>query len=169
MYGSDIDFNRARKSINAPKIHRQHVVNNHSPNSAKPGDVVSFELPGLDEHDMIVPGSFYISFKPDVKSDKDKKRTVVPNIGRKIVTNMVISFGSKEIVSVEDYDELFTYFDFFLPKRENTRRIPQGIDTDAGLALRVEAERATGTAEEKAVGKTFDKTFRIPIDFEMRC
>ena len=34
---------------------------------------------------MIVPGRFYISFELDVKSDKDKKRTIVPNIGRKIV------------------------------------------------------------------------------------
>ena len=63
---------------------------------------------------MIVSGGFYISFKLDVKSDKDKKRTIVPNNGRKIVKKMVISFEGKEIVSVEDYDELFTYFDFFL-------------------------------------------------------
>ena len=116
---------------------------------------------------MIVPGSFYISFKLDVKSDKDKKRTIVQNIGRKIVKKMVISFEGKDIVSIEDYDELFTYFDFFLSKKEKTRRIPQGIDTDAGLALRVETEAATGTAEEKAVEQKFGKTFRIPIDFEM--
>ena len=80
---------------------------------------------------------------------------------------MVISFEGKEIVSIEDYDELFSYFDFFLSKKEKTRRIPQEINTDASLALRVEAEAATGTAEEKAVEKTFGKTFRIPIDFEM--
>ena len=114
---------------------------------------------------MIVPGSIYISFKLDAKSVKDKKRTIVPNIGRKIMKKMVISFEGKEIVSIEDYDELFTYFDFFLSKK--TRRIPQGIDTDACLALRVETESATGTAEEKAIEKTFGKTFRIPIDFEM--
>ena len=116
---------------------------------------------------MIVPGSFYISFELDVKSDKDKKRTIVQNIGRKIVKKMVILFKGKEIVSIEDYDELFSYFDFFLSKKEKTRRIPQEINTDASLALRVEAEAATGTAEEKAVEKTFGKTFRIPIDFEM--
>ena len=84
MYGSDIDVNRTRKSINAPKIQRQHVVSNHTPSLEKPGDVISFEMPKLGEHDMIVPGSFYISFKLDVKSDKDKKRTIVQNIGRKI-------------------------------------------------------------------------------------
>ena len=72
---------------------------------------------------------------------------------------MVISFERKKIVYVEDYDELFTYFDFFLSKKEKTRRIPQGIDTDAGLALRVETEAATGTAEEKTVEKTFAMTF----------
>ena len=84
---------------------------------------------------MIVPGSFYISFKLDVKSDKDKTRTIVQNIRRKIVIKMVILFEGKEIVSIEDYDELFTYFDFFLSKKEKTRRILQRIDTDAGLAL----------------------------------
>ena len=70
-------------------------------------------------------------------------------------------------MSIEDYDELFTYFDFILSKKEKTRRVPQGIDTDAGLTLRVETEAATGTAKEKAVEKTFGKTLRIPIDFEM--
>ena len=124
-------------------------------------------MPKSGEHDMIVPGSFYISFKLDVNSDKDKKPTIVKNIGRKIVKKMVISFEGKEIVSIEDYDELFTYFDFILSKKEKTRRVPQGIDTDAGLTLRVETEAATGTAKEKAVEKTFGKTLRIPIDFEM--
>ena len=85
MYGSDIDVNRDRKSINPPKIQRQNVVNNHTPSSAKPGDLISFKMPQLGEHDMIMPGRFYISFELDVKSDKDKKRTIVPNIGRKIV------------------------------------------------------------------------------------
>ena len=79
--------------------------------------------------------------------------------------SIVCLFEGKEIVFVEDYDELFTYFDFFLWKKEKTRRIPQGINTDAGLALRLETESATGTAEEKAIEKTFGKTFRIPIDF----
>ena len=87
-------------------------------------------MPKLGEHDMIVPGSFYFSFKLDVKSDQDKKRTIVQNIGRKIVKKMVISFEGKEIVSIEDYDELFTYFDFFLSKKEKIRRIPQGIETE---------------------------------------
>ena len=81
-------------------------------------------MPKSGEHDMIVPGSFYISFKLDVKSDKDKKPTIVQNIGRKIVKKMVISFEGKEIVCIEDYDELFTYFDFFLSKKEKIRRIP---------------------------------------------
>ena len=50
---------------------------------------------------MIVPGSIYISFKLDAKSVKDKKRTIVPNIGRKIVKKMVISFEGKEIVPLK--------------------------------------------------------------------
>ena len=57
MYGSDIDVNHARKSVNALKIQRQHVVNNHTLSSAKSGDVISFEMPKLGEHDMIVSGS----------------------------------------------------------------------------------------------------------------
>ena len=49
-------------------------------------------------------------------------------------------------MSIEDYDKHFTHFDFFLLKKEKTERIPQGIDTDACLALRVETKAATGTA-----------------------
>ena len=57
-----------------------------------------------------------------------------------------VSLEAKEIVSIEDYDKHFTHFDFFLLKKEKTQRIPQGIDTDACLALRVETKAATGTA-----------------------
>ena len=77
LFGRDIDVKRTRVSML-----RKY---SDTPSSAKPGDVISFEMPKLGEHDMIVPGSFYIRFKLDVKSDKDKKRTIVPNIGRKIV------------------------------------------------------------------------------------
>ena len=56
MYGSHTDVNRVRKSINAPKIQRQHVVNNHTPSSAKPVDVISFEMPKSPEA-MILAGT----------------------------------------------------------------------------------------------------------------
>jgi len=60
-----------------------------------------------------------------------------------------------------------TYFDLWLSKKAKSRRIPQGIQTAKGLALRVAAKDATEDVEETAVAKTLSNRFQIPIDFEL--
>ena len=53
---------------------------------------------------MIVPGSFYISFKLDVRSYKDKKGTIVPNIGRKInIINNPSIFNHNTTVTIGEF------------------------------------------------------------------
>ena len=167
IYGEDLDPKRSTRLIRAKNFERQHIVDNNDPSSILPGATLSVEIPKLAENDMIVPGSFFISFKLDITSKKDTKRSVVPNIGRKIIKYFTVKFEGEPVLSIENYDEIMTYFDFFLSKKEKSRRIFQGIQTDAGLRIRVNSEGATGNTEEVAIGKTLKNRFRIPIDFEL--
>ena len=91
---------------------------------------------------------------------------VVPNIGRKIIKTFKIYFEGKEVLMINNYDEIMTYMDFWLAKKDKARRVFQGID-DASLKLRVNSKGATGDAGKTAVSKTFGNRFRIPIDFEL--
>ena len=77
-----------------------------------------------------------------------------------------ISKGN-EVLSISNYDEIKTYMDFWLAKKDKARRVFQGIDDADALKLRVASKGATGDAGKTAVAKTFGNRFRIPIDFEL--
>ena len=165
VYGEDIDPNRSSRIIRAKHSKRQHVVNTMTPNSVKPGATLIVEMPKLGENDVIVPGSVFLSFNMDISGTKDPKRSVVRNLGRKIIKKVGIKFEGKPEREIDEYDEIMTYFDSWLTKSEKARRVFQGIQTDDGIKHRVKSNGANGTDQEKAIGKTLGKRFRIPFDF----
>ena len=125
----------------------------------KPNETLRVGIPELSYDDVIVPGSYFISFALNISSEKDKARSVVPNIGRKIIKLLRILFENKDVLFIDDYDEIMTYYDLWLSEKEKSRRIPQGIQTENGLKLRVNASGAKGDAEEDAIAKTRKKPF----------
>ena len=153
--------------MRAERAHRQHVVLTHNPSSIEPGQTLQVRFPNLGEHDVIAPGSFFISFALNLKGKKDEARSVVSNIGRKIIKTFKIYFEGNEVLSINNYDEIKTYLDFWLAKKDKARRVFQGIDDADALKLRVNSKGATGDAGKTAVAKTFSNRFRIPIDFEL--
>ena len=164
---ADINPHRSSRTMKAERAHRQHVVLTHNPSSIEPGQTLQVRFPNLGDHDVIAPGSFFISFALNLKSKKDEARSVVPNIGRKIIKTFKIYFEGNEVLSINNYDEIKTYLDFWLAKKDKARRVFQGIDDADALKLRVASKGATGDAGKTAVAKTFGNRFRIPIDFEL--
>ena len=163
----DIDPYRNKRVMKAARAHRQHVVLTHNPSSIESGQTLQVRFPNLGEHDVIVPGSFFISCALNVNSKKDLARSIVPNVGRKLIKTFKIYFEGNEVLSINNYDEIMTYKDHWLSKKEKSRQIFQGIDDDNSLKLRVESKGATGDAKETAIAKTYGNRFRIPIDFEL--
>ena len=164
---ADINPSRSNRIMRAERAHRQHIVLTHNPSSIEPGQTLQVRFPNLGENDVIAPGSFFISFALNLKGKKDEARTVVPNIGRKIIKTFKIYFEGNEVLSISNYDEIQTYMDFWLAKKDKARRVFQGIDDTDALKLRINSKGATGDAGKTAVAKTFGNRFRIPIDFEL--
>ena len=164
---ADINPHRSNRVMRAERAHRQHVVLTNNPSSIEPGQTLQVRFPNLGEHDVIAPGSFFISFALNLKGKKDEARSVVPNIGRKIIKTFKIYFEGNEVLSINNYDEIKMYLDFWLAKKDKARRVFQGIDDADALKLRVNSKGATGDAGKTAVAKTFGNRFRIPIDFEL--
>jgi len=167
MYGENIEPNRSHKTMRAVRATRQHVVQTHNPSSIQPGQMLQVRFPNIGPDDVIVLGSFFISGALKLTSTKDPRRTVVPNVRRKIIKTLKVYFESNEVLSISNYDEVMSYFDLWLWKKDKSRRIPQGIQTAKSLALWVGSKDATGDVEETAIGKTLGERFRIPIDFEL--
>ena len=163
----DINPSRSNRIMKAERAHRQHIVLTHNPSSIEPGQTLQIRFPNLGENDVITPGSFFISFALNLKSKKDEGRSVVQNVGRKIIKTFKIYFEGNEVLSISNYDEIKTYMDFWLAGEDKARRVFQGIDDADALKLRVSSKGATGNAGETAVAKTFGNRFRIPIDFEL--
>ena len=164
---TDINPSRSNRITRAERAHRQHIVLTHNPSSIEPGQTLQVRFPNLGQNDVIAPGSFFISFALNLKGKKDEARSVVPNIGRKIIKTFKIYFEGNEVLSINNYDEIKTYMDFWLSKKDKARRVFQGIDDADALKLRVASKGATGDAGKTAVAKTFGNRFRIPIDFEL--
>ena len=163
----DINPHRSSRVMRAERAHRAHIVLTHNPSSIEPGQTLQVRFPILGDHDVIAPGSFFISFALNLKSKKDEARSVVPNVGRKIIKTFKIYFEGNEVLSINNYDEIMAYRDFWLAKKDKARRAFQGIDDADALKLRVASKGATGDAGKTAVAKTFGNRFRIPIDFEL--
>ena len=164
---ADINPHRSNRVMRAERAHRQHVVLTHNPSSIEPNQTLQVRFPNLGENDVIAPGNFFISFALNLKGKKDEARSVVPNIGRKIIKTFKIYFEGNEVLSINNYDEIKTYTDFWLAKKDKARRVFQGIDDADALKLRVSSKGATGDAGKTAVAKTSGNRFRIPIDFEI--
>ena len=114
----DIDPYRNKRVMKAARAHRQHVVLTHNPSSIESGQTLQVRFPNLGEHDVIVPGSFFISCALNVNSKKDLARSIVPNVGRKLIKTFKIYFEGNEVLSINNYDEIMTYIDHWLSKKE---------------------------------------------------
>jgi len=76
--------------------------------------MLQVRFPNIGPDDVIVLGSFFISGALKLTSTKDPRRTVVPNVRRKIIKTLKVYFESNEVLSISNYDEVMSYFDLWL-------------------------------------------------------
>ena len=57
----------------------------------------------------------------------DVNRTLVKNLGRNIIRKLVVKLEGNEIISIDDYDILYSYYDCWKCMRERHNAVFQGI------------------------------------------
>ena len=150
------------------KAERQHHVITHNPSSAQPKETLYVRIPKLNENTFFVPDSVYIS--ADVVLSGNNKNSVVNNLGRNLISKMVIKWGSENIFEVDNYNLYATFKDLWLTNEERGNRVFQGIQSSNLRELRsgVALAAVTGeTANEKTMKAVFEKKYKIPLDFEL--
>ena len=99
-------------------------------------------------------------------------RTLVKNLGRNIIRKLVVKLEGNEIISTDDYDVLYSYYDCWKCKTERLNAVFQGIveadgQSENAIKHRINATDKANNAKDQTVASIFDNRFCIPLDFEI--
>ena len=120
---------------------------------------------------MIISGTTKLTFNISL-SGTDANRTLAGNFGRNIIRKLVVKLEGNEIISTDDYDILYSYYDCWKSTTERHSGIFQGIveaggQTENAIKHRINAGDKASNASDETVASIFDNKFCIPIDFEI--
>ena len=102
----------------------------------------------------------------------DVNRTLVGNLGRNIIRKLVVKLEGNEIISIDDYDILYSYYDCWKCTTERVNAVFQGIvetdgQTESAIKHRINATNKADVANDITVASIYDNKFYIPLDFEI--
>ena len=102
----------------------------------------------------------------------DVNKTLVKNLGRNIVRKLVVKLEGNEIISTDDYDILYSYYDSWKCKTERLNAVFQGIveasgQTENAIKHRINASNKASNASDETVASIFNNKFCIPLDLEI--
>ena len=102
----------------------------------------------------------------------DVNRTLVGNLGRNIIRKLVVKLEGNKIISIDDYDILYSFYDCWKCKTERRNAIFQGIieadgQTENAIKHQINATDKENNAKDQTVASIYDNHFCIPLDFEI--
>ena len=120
---------------------------------------------------MIIPSTTKLTFNISL-ADTDVNRTLVGNLGRNIIRKLVVKLEGNEIISIGDYDILYSYYDCWKCKTERLNAVFQGIvetdgQTENAIKHRINATDKANNAKDQTVASIYENRFCIPLDFEI--
>ena len=112
---------------------------------------------------MIVPGTSKLTFNISL-SGTDANRTLVGNLGRNIIRKL----EGNEIISTDDYDILYSYYDYWKSTTKRCSAVFQGTveaggQTENAIKNRINASDKASNASDETVASIFDNKFCIPL------
>ena len=120
---------------------------------------------------MIIPNTTKLTFNISLVGT-DVNRTLVGNLGRNIIRKLVVKLEGNEIISIDDYDILYSFYDSWKCKTKRRNAVFQGIvetDGQTGNAIkhRINAGDKASNGKDQTVASIFNSKFCIPLDFEI--
>ena len=125
----------------------------------------------LKENQVFIPSTVKLTFNISL-AGTDVNRTLVGNLGRNIIRKLVVKLGGNEIISTDDYDILYSYYDCWKCKTERLNSVFQGMvdadgQTENAVKHRINAGDKANNAKDQTVASIYDNHFCIPLDFEI--
>ena len=143
----------------------------NNPSTIGPDELLTVRFPDLKENQVIIPGTTKLTFNISL-AGTDVNRTLVKNLGRNIIRKLVVKLEGNEIISTDDYDVLYSYYDCWKCTTEGLNAVFQGIieadgQTENAIKQRINAGDKSNDAKDQTVASIFDNKFCIPLDFEI--
>ena len=128
-------------------------------------------FPDLKENQVIIPSTTKLTFNTTFNTT-DVNRTLVKNLGRNIIRKLVVKLDGNEIISIDDYDVLFSYYDCWKTATERHNAVFQGIvetdgQTENAIKHRINSGDKANNAKDQTVASIYDNRFCIPLDFKI--
>ena len=120
---------------------------------------------------MIIPGTTKLTFTISL-SGTDANRTLVENLGRNIIRKRIVKLEVNEIISIKNYDILYSYYDCWKSTTERhsavfQRMVEASGQTENAIKHRINADDKASNASDETLTSIFDNKFCIPLDFEI--
>ena len=159
-----------RKGFALKGLHH-HIIKTNNPSTIGPDELLTVRFPDLKENQVIIPGTTKLTFNITLVGT-DVNRTLVGNLGRNIIRKLVVKLEGNEIVSIDDYDVLYSYYDCWRCKTERLNAVFQGIveadgQTENAIRHRINETNKTNDAKDQTAASIYDNRFCIPLDFEI--
>ena len=159
-----------RKDFALKGLH-QHIIKTNNPSTIRPGELLTVRFPDLKENQVIIPGTTRLTFNITLVGT-DPNRTLVGNLGRNIIRKLVVKLEGNEIISIDDYNILYSYYDCWKCTNERLNAVFQGIveadgQTEGAIKHRINAGDKANNAKDQTVASIYDNRFCIPLDFEI--
>ena len=153
------------------KALRQHIIKTNNPSTIGPGELLTVRFPDLKENQVIIPSTTKLTFNISL-AGTDVNRTLVGNLGRNIIRKLVVKLEGNEIISIDDYDVLYSYYDCWKTATERRNAIFQGIveaddQTENAIKHWINATDKANNAKDQTVASIYNNRFCIPLDFEV--
>ena len=98
----------------------------NNPSTIGPDELLTVRFPELKENQLIIPSTTKLTFNISLVGT-DVNRTLVGNLGRNIIRKLVVKLEGNEIISIDDYDILYSYYDCWKTTTERQNTVFQGI------------------------------------------
>ena len=143
----------------------------NNPSTIGSAELLTVCFPDLKESQVIIPTTTKLAFNISL-AGTNINRTLVKNLDRNIICKAVVKLEGNEIISIDNFDVLYSYYDCWKCTTERLNAVFQGIveadgQTENAIKHRINAGDKANDAKDQTVSSIFDNKFCIPLDFEI--
>ena len=159
-----------RKGFALKGLH-QHIIKTNNHSTIGPDELLTVRFPNLKENQVIIPNTTKLTSNISL-AGTDVNKTLVGNLGRNIIRKLVVKLEGNEIISIDDYDILYSYYDCWKCKTERLNAVFQGIveadgQTENAIKHQINADDKANNVKDQTVASIYDNRFSISLDFEI--
>ena len=123
--GDKLNPQRSYKKDFALKGLHQYIIKTNNPSTIGPHELLTVRFPDLKENQVIIQSTTKLTFNISLVGT-NVNRTLVEHLGRNIIRKLVVKLEGNEIISIDDYYILYSYYDCW--KRKQCKGPNSGID-----------------------------------------